>query len=82
MKDQPYFNSTLVRLKAYNTLYDNSLQLYFNSTLVRLKEGNLSAPITLTTGFQFHIGAIKSIGPLEPLWDGKDFNSTLVRLKG
>ena len=37
IKSSMYFNSTMVRLKAFSFMYSSPVIFYFNSTMVRLK---------------------------------------------
>ncbi len=54
------FNSTMVRLKVLKESDLKLKNLCFNSTMVRLKE-SLNDFTIITSTFQFHYGAIKSI---------------------
>ena len=61
-------------------LLDCVEQMNFNSTMVRLRFGSANGVVSMTL-FQFHNGAIK-IRRMAPGADrGKDFNSTMVRLR-
>jgi len=59
------FNSILVQLEADGTeLYAIESDKCFNSILVQLEVSKGSPSFLSCVGFQFHIGAIRSAGPL------------------
>ena len=76
-----YFNSTLVRLKVVGWLWDSDItkfQFHFGT----IKSGY---PVVVTSSvfeFQFHFGTIKSQYATKHGLHPRNFNSTLVRLKG
>ena len=77
-----HFNSTIVRLKETTAPLMQLLYHHFNSTIVRLKVSGCIWTAWGQLQFQFYDSTIKSFkNRMKALASGKNFNSTIVRLK-
>ena len=75
------FNSIKVRLELYY-IYMYVIHVNFNSIKVRLEHGDACGMRFLTTGFQFHKGAIRTLVSHQDITASfQDFNSIKVRLE-